>query len=163
MKRRLTIITRGIVFLMAIAVLAVCGILLPELAREEAVANPNAGPAYPFLIAGWILALPIFAGLYQALKLIGFIEGDKAFSNRSIATIKNIKTCAIAFSVMIVIGAITVILITRGADPREDVTPVVSLGFIFTFVSIVVATFAAVLQRLLHDALQIKSENDLTV
>jgi len=39
------------------------------------------------------------------------------------------------------------------------------MGFpiIFIFVSIVIAVFAAVLQRLLQDAIDIKLENDLTV
>ena len=64
---------------------------------------------------------------------------------------------------MIVIGAITVIIVARAADPREDVAHIVTIGFIFTFASSIVATFAAVLKRLLQDAINIKSENDLIV
>ncbi|WP_219914085.1 DUF2975 domain-containing protein, partial [Bacillus paranthracis] len=37
------------------------------------------------------------------------------------------------------------------------------IGMIIIFASMVIAVFAAVLQRLLKDAIDIKSENDLTV
>lgn len=163
MKQGTTIMTRGIIYLMGIAVLAVCGILLPELAREEAAANPGVGPAYPFLIGAWVLSIPIFVALYQALRILGYIDGNNAFSNRSVKALKNIKICAIVFSVMIIIAATSVIIIGKSIDPTEDLAPVASIGFIITFVSVVVATFVAVLQRLLQDAIHMKSENDLTV
>ncbi len=163
MKRGLTIFTRGIVYLMGIAVLSVCAILLPELAREEAVGKANPPTVWPFFVAAWILSVPIFIALYQTLKLLGYIDENKAFSDRSVRTLQSIKLCAIVFSVMIAIGAITAIVVARSADPGEDVTHIVTIGFIFTFASSIVATFAAVLKRLLQDAIHIKSENDLIV
>lgn len=60
MKQGVTIITRGVIYLMGIAILSVCAILLPELAREEAVGKVNPPSAYPFLLAAWVLSLPIF-------------------------------------------------------------------------------------------------------
>jgi hypothetical protein len=162
-KTGLTIITKGVIYLMGIAVISICAILLPELAREEAVANPNAGPAYPFLIGAWVLTIPIFIALHQTLKLLSYIDTNNAFSNRSVITLQKIKMCAIAFSILIAVGAITVIVMARMDDPREEVTHIFTVGFIFTFASSVVATFAAVLKRLLQDAISIKSENDLIV
>lgn len=44
----------------------------------------------------------------------------------------------------------------------EDITGIFMLALIRILASSVVATFAAVLQRLLQDAIDIKSENDLT-
>ncbi len=163
MKQGSIFIARGIVYLMGLAVIAVCVILLPELAREEAVANPHAGPAYPFLIGAWILSLPIFTALYQTLKLIGYIDSDTAFGERSVKALQTIRICAVVFSVLIAVAGTAVITIARMTDPTEDVTPVVTIGFIFIFSSIVVATFAAVLARLLQQAIHMKSENDLTV
>jgi hypothetical protein len=163
MKRGLTIITRGIVYLMGIAVLSILAILLPELAREEAVGKANPPTVWPFFVAAWVLSVPIFIALHQTLKLLSYIDGNKAFSDRSVHTLQNIKLCAIAFSIMIALSAITVIVVARIADPREDVTHIVTIGFIFTFASSIVATFAAVLKRLLNDAINIKSENDLIV
>jgi hypothetical protein len=36
-------------------------------------------------------------------------------------------------------------------------------GFIIAFASTVIATFAAVLEKLLKDAIEIKTDNDLTI
>ncbi len=163
MKKGLTSITKGVICLMALAVIAVCAILLPELAREEAVGKATPPTVYPYLIGAWVLALPIFFALHQTLKLLSYIDGNKAFSDLSVKALQNIKLSAIAFSTMIALGAITVITMARMTDPREDVTALVALGFIFTFISGVIATFVAVLQRLLKDAITMKNENDLIV
>lgn len=168
-KRKLTInkgltnITRGIIYLMGIAVLAVCAILLPELAREEAAGKATPPLVWPFLLSAWIFSIPIFVALYQALRLLTYIDDNTAFSSKSINALQNIKICAIIFAALIALRAITVINLAQIADPREDVTPVFTLGFIFIFTSSVIATFVAVLQKLLSKVIDIKSENDLIV
>src|SRR4051812_24508056 len=96
-KRGLTIITKGIIYLMGIAVISICAILLPELAREEAVGKANPPSVLPYLIGAWVLAVPIFVALYQTLRLLSLIDAKKAFSGRSVRTLQNIKLCAIAF------------------------------------------------------------------
>ena len=163
MKQGLTSITRGIIYLMGFALITVCAILLPELAREESVGRVTPPSPYPFLIGAWILSTPIFVALHQTLKLLSHVDGNKAFSNHSVKTLQNIKFCSIVFSAMIIVGVVTVVLVTRSVNPTEDVTPIVTLGFVFTFVSSAAATFIAVLQKLLKVAIDIKSENDLTV
>jgi hypothetical protein len=45
----------------------------------------------------------------------------------------------------------------------DDRPPVIAIGVLTSFVSIVIATAAAVFERLLQTAVDIKSENDLTV
>ena len=45
----------------------------------------------------------------------------------------------------------------------DDAPGVVIVGMISIFAPMVIAVFAAVLQRLLQEAITIKSENDLTV
>jgi hypothetical protein len=71
----------------------------------------------------------------------------------------NIKYCAIVFSGFIVLGILYIRLFVRGEDPAG----VTGLGIVTTFASIVIATAAAVFQSLLQNAVDIKSENDLTV
>ena len=163
MKQRLTIITRVVVCLMGIGIIAICAILLPELAREEAIGKAIPPLAYPFLIGAWVLSIPIFVALYQTLKILGYIDQNKAFSGLSVKSLNYIKYCSIVFSILIAVGAITVIILAQSADPREDLVPIATLGFIFTFASLIIAVFVAVLQRLLRDVIYIKSENDLTV
>jgi hypothetical protein len=46
---------------------------------------------------------------------------------------------------------------------KDDAPGATALGLVIILASIVIATFAAVLQKLLQDALDMKSENDLTV
>ena len=154
---------RAAIYLCGLAVVAVCGVLLPEGAREEAIANPHAGPVYPYLIGAWVTTIPIFIALYQTLKLLGFIDEDKAFTSDSIKALKNIRNCALLFAALIVLGAAAVLITAKIIDPTEDVTPVGVIGFIFVFISVVIATFVTVLMRLLQQATDIKSENELTV
>lgn len=45
----------------------------------------------------------------------------------------------------------------------DDAPGVIFVGLVVPFTSMVIAVFAAVLQKLLQEAINIKSENDLTV
>ena len=161
MKKNSTIFARLVLYLVGIAALAVCVILLPELAREESAGKSDV--TIPFLTVSYILATPFFVALYQSHKLLNYIDRNKAFSAESIRALKNIKICAIVFGVLIVLGVITLLSVARIVNPKEDVTGFATLGFIFTFISSVIAVFVAVLQRLLADAVIMKSENDLIV
>jgi hypothetical protein len=163
MKKRVTTVMRIAIFLMGIAVVSVCGILLPEGAREEAISNPHAGPVWPYLLGAWIIAVPIFIALYQTFLLTRFIDDDKAFTTKSVKALQIIKNCALIFAALVVMGAIAVVFFAKLADPHEDVAPVGPIGFIFVSISIIIATFVAVLKKLLTQAIDMKSENDLTV
>jgi hypothetical protein len=46
---------------------------------------------------------------------------------------------------------------------KDDAPGIIVIGMIIIFASMVIAVFAAVLQKLLKEAIDIKSENDLTV
>ncbi|MBP2113589.1 hypothetical protein J2Z70_003750 [Paenibacillus silagei] len=46
---------------------------------------------------------------------------------------------------------------------KDDAPGIIVIGMILIFASLVIAVFAAVLQKLLKDAIELKSENDLTV
>lgn len=164
MKLGLPTIARGIIILMSVALVSLCALLLPELAREEALSDLNPDRiTYPFLLGAWVLSLPIFVALFNSMKLVGYIEKNTAFSHRSVKALQNIKLCTITFSIMIVLGAVTVIRVARGVDPMEDVTPVITFSFVLTFVSVIIATLVAVLQKVLSNAIDMKSENDLII
>ena len=113
----------------------------------------------PLIIYAYIGSIPFFVALYQAFKLLGYIDGNKVFSQSSVNAMKNIKYCAVAFSGFIVLGILYIRLFVRG----EDSAGVTALGIFTIFASLVIATAAAVFQRLLQNAVDIKSENDLTV
>ncbi len=159
MNKIITNISRATVYFMGLSVFIVCALLLPEIAREEVVENvENTKLVFPFLIGAWILATPVLIALYQTLKLIKYIERNEAFSSKSVQVLQNIKTCTFIFNILVVLGA--VIVLPYGRSVGEDMTAFITLGFIVTFVSSTVAVFISVLQKLLQDAILIKSEND---
>jgi hypothetical protein len=158
-KQGSTIFLKVVIFLIGITVLALCIFWLPGIASRDAEANPEtAYLQYPFLVCAYVLSIPFFVALYQAFKLLTYIDRNKAFSELSVRALRYIKYCAITISILIVVGIIFVVLFIEG-----DVAGVIGLGIMCTFASSVIATFAAVLQKLLKEAIDIKSENDLTV
>ncbi|MDZ5606230.1 DUF2975 domain-containing protein [Bacillus pseudomycoides] len=159
MKRGSTTFLKVVLLIIGIAVLALCIFAVPEIASRDASANPETSYLqYPFLVCTYVLSIPLFIALYQAFKLLIYIDKCKAFSELSVRALKYIKYCAITISIFIVLGILFVIFFIEG-----DRAGIIMLGLIGTFASSVIATFAAVLQRLLQEAIDIKSENDLTI
>lgn len=154
MKQGSTIILRGVVILIGLLVLALCVIALPAGIRSD-----NTGYYAPILWGLYIPALPFYFALFQALKLLDYIDKNKAFSELSVTALKNIKYCALAICTLFAAGMPYIFY----AANRDDAPGVVLIGFIIIGASFVIATFAAVLQKLLQSGLDIKSENDLTV
>jgi DUF2975 family protein len=158
MKKGSTLFLKFVICVIAIGAL-IWLIWFPQL--EGRAANLDLISIYkdPLIIYAYIGSIPFFVGLYQAFKLLGYIDGNKVFSQSSVNAMKNIKYCAITFSGFIVLGILYIRLFVRGDDPAG----VTALGIFTTFASIVIATAAAVFQRLLQNAVDLKSENDLTV
>ncbi|WP_010649805.1 DUF2975 domain-containing protein [Oceanobacillus massiliensis] len=158
MKRGSTIFLKTAVFLIGVIVLALCIFLLPWLANDTAEMFPEfAYLQYPVLIGLYLTAIPLFISLYQAIRLLRFIDNEDAFSESSVNSLNLIKYCAVIISILYVIGSI--LLMSQSAlHPGIAI-----IGFIIIFASVVIAVFAGVLQKLLRNAIDIKSENDLTV
>ncbi|MBW7475307.1 DUF2975 domain-containing protein [Paenibacillus oenotherae] len=159
MKRGSTLFLKGVVVLIGMAALAVCIFMLPDIARRDAEAHPETSYLqYPFLAGAYVLSLPLFISLYQAFKLLSYIDQNKAFSDLSVRALRHIKYSGILLSSVIAAGMLFIIIFID-----DDVAGIIGLGIMCTFASAVIAIFAALLQRLLRDAIAIKSENDLTV
>ncbi|MBE9917051.1 DUF2975 domain-containing protein [Paenibacillus donghaensis] len=149
---KLAVVTLGIIALL------LCIYWLPGYAKNVAETNPDyAYLRYPVLIFVYITAVPFYMALYQALKLLHYIESKNAFSELAVESLKHIRYCAIAIIALYVIG---VIFLWFQNDLNSSIT---MTGAIVIFATSAVAVFAAVLQELLKNALEIKSENDLTI
>ncbi|MBO9130787.1 DUF2975 domain-containing protein [Bacillus sp. 165] len=154
-----TLFLKIAVFMIGIPVLALCIFLVPHLASFAAKLYPNIAPMkYLVFIVMYGAAVPFYFALYQAFKLLRFIDENTAFSELSVKALKNIKCCAITISGLYVLGLPLFHFIAKKVDP-----PIGLMGLIIIFASLVIAVFAAILQRLLQEAINIKSENDLTV
>ena len=114
----------------------------------------------PFLAYAYTASIAFFMALFQAFRLLGYIGQDRVFSLNSVRALRTIKYCAMALVVLIG-GALAYIFIAvRGKD---DIAGGVAMGLAMIFISVVIATAAAVFERLLQTAVDLKSENDLTV
>lgn len=154
MKYSSTLFLKIAVGFMSLAVLAICSLLIiPTVAANEA------GYYTPILILMCISALPFFFALFQALKLLEYIDKNKAFSILSVKALRVIKYCAIGIAVLYSLG---MPYIYYAAD-RDDAPGVIVIGLIIVFGALLVAGFTAVLQLVLKTAIDMKNEHDLTV
>ena len=158
MKQGSTIFLRGLIFIIGIVVIALWIIGVHWFANKL-LEGELMYSQFVILLGLIIPALPFFFALYQTSKLLNFIDKNKAFSDLSVNALKNIKYSAIIISILFVIGMPIVYLI---AD-KTDAPGLILIGLAITFAPVIIATFAAILQRLLQDAIDIKTENDLTV
>ena len=112
----------------------------------------------PFLAYAYIASIPFFVALYQAFKVMGYVRDNQTFSQTTVKALRTIKYCAIA-----IIGFVAVSVIFLVFGDKDDRPAGVFMRILITFASIVVATTAAMFERILQNAVDIKSENDLTV
>ena len=158
MKKGSTLFLRFVLCLIAIGVFAGM-IWFPQ--AEGRAANLDLISIYtdPFIIYGYISSVPFFVGLYQAFKLLNFIDANKAFSQGAVNTLKNMKIASLSFIGFIAGAELYLLFFVQG----EDIAGPIALGMYVSFAVAVIATAAAVFQKLLQNAVDIKSENDLTV
>lgn len=153
MRQGSTLFLKLVIYLIGIAVLGLVTILL------GVSLSGNAGMYLPVVIIMLLAALPFFFALRQGLLLLSYIEKNAAFSEHSVQAIRNIKYCAFAISVLYAASMPVIIYV---AD-KDDAPGAVLIGLVFIFAPLVTGVFAAVLEKLLRAAIEIKSENELTV
>ena len=160
MKRGSTIFLQVVIVLLGIGVLAA---LLWEPQLEGRNVHATQFEIYfkdPFLAYIYLAFVPFFVGLYQAFRMLGYARRDEIFSPRSVRAMRIIKYCALTTAIFI-LGAVAYLFIfIRGED---DIAGGVAMGVFISFVSIIIATAAAVFERVLQNAVNKKSENDLAV
>ena len=158
MKRSSTIFLQVVIVLIGICALA---FLLWEPHVEGRNAHATFYQIYfndPFLAFAYTGAIPFFVALYQAFKLLGYAGQDKVFSPAAVKALRTIKYCAIAIIGFVAVAEIIILL-----SDEEDKPGGIFMGILITFGSIVIATAAAMFERILQNAVDIKSEHDLTV
>jgi len=114
----------------------------------------------PFILYGYAASIAFFIGLYKAFKVLSYIGQNKLFSSNSVKAIKSIKYCAIVLGILIAAAGLFIKIFHSKED---DPAGFLAISIVTTFASIVVATAAAILEKLLQNAVDMKSENDLTV
>lgn len=139
-------------------VVLLCIFALPNLYRDAFEAFPDFWVT-PIAVVMYASVLPLLFALFQAYKLLTYIDGQKAFSDASVVAIKRIKSNAMSISLLYVI----VLPFFYFISDLDDAPGFMVIGLFFAGAPYVIAVFAAVLQKLLNQAIQLKSENDLTI
>jgi hypothetical protein len=111
-----------------------------------------------FVAYAYAASIPFFVALYQAFKVLGYAGQNKVFSQEAVKALRTIKYCALA-----IIGFVAVSVVFMISGDRDDRPAGVFMRILITFPSIIVATAAAMSERILQNAVDMKSENDLTV
>ena len=158
MKRGSTLFLKIVILLIAVAVFA--GLIwFPQ--TEGRAVNLDLISIYtdPFIIYIYVGSIPFFVGLYQAFKLLHFIDANKVFSKGAIKTLKYMKFASLSLIAFIVLALLYLRFFVHG----DDVAGPTGLGIIVSFAAAVIATAAAIFQKLFQNAVDLKSENDLTV
>lgn len=165
MKRGLTPVKSGStvflkVVLFLIAICAFTGLIwFPQ--TEGRATNLDLISIYidPFIIYIYMASIPFFSGLYQAFKLLNLIDANKAFSQGAVNKLRNMKFASLSLIGFIALALFYIRFFAHGDDPAGPT----ALGIFVTFVAAVIATALAVFQKLLQNAVDLKSEKDLTV
>ena len=158
MKRSSTAFLQLVIVLVGIAALA---LMLWEPHLEGRNAHASLGEIYfkdPFLAYAYIASISFFVALYQAFKVLGYVGQNKVFSPAAVRSLRTIKYCAMAIVGFVVVGEMFILL-----SDSDDRAGGVFMGILISFPSLVIATAMAVVERVLQNAVDIKSENDLTV
>ncbi|HTH55611.1 MAG TPA: DUF2975 domain-containing protein [Cyclobacteriaceae bacterium] len=159
MKRISTLFLQAVIVLIGIVALIV---LIRVPLTEGRATNLDLISIYadPFILYGYAASIAFFLALYKAFKLLGYIGQNKVFSPLSVAALKSIKYCAIALSIMIVAAGLYI----RVAHHKDDdPAGFLAICIVTTLASIVIATAAAIFEKILQNAIDMKSENDLTI
>ena len=158
MKHMPTFFLKCVICLLVISVLA--GIIwFPQTEGRAAHLDLISIYADPFILYLYIASIPFFVGLYQLFKLLNLIDANNTFSQAAVTTLKNTKLASLSFVGFIICALVYIRFFAHGDDPAGPTT----LGILVSFAAVVIATVAAVFQNLLQSAIDIKSENDLTI
>lgn len=160
MKRGSTIFLQIIILLFGAGVFA---FLLWEPQVEGRNVNATQFEIYfkdPFLAYLYLAFVPFFVGLYQGFKILGYVGRNEIFSERSVRALWTIKYCALITAIFILGAEAYIFIFIRGTD---DTAGGVMMGVFVILMCAIIGTAAAVFERILQNAVDIKSENDLTV
>ncbi len=155
MKRGSTIFLKLVIIFAGLVVLALCIFAIPSFIKEGGVNELFT----PFWVLIYLTTVPFYVASYQSIKMLVYIDRNTAFSKESVKALNSIKYCALEISLLY---AICMPYVFKAAD-MDDAPGIILLWIVVIAAPIVIAVFAALLQKLLQNTIDIKTENDLTV
>lgn len=155
-----TLFLRVGVTVIGLGVLALCITLLPVIWMHAYDEWPQHGYAMRAVVtAMYLSAIPFYIGIYRGWRILGAIDAGRAFSPRPIRALRVISYAAALISL---IYTLSLPFFYIWAD-STDAPGLMMIGLFLTGMPLIISVAMALLQRLLAEAVTIKSENDLTV
>ena len=161
MNRSASIFLQIVIVLFGLAVLA---FLLWEPQVEGVNKNRTNFEIYfqdPLLAVVYAGSVPFFVALYQAIGVLGYVGKDQVFSQEVVKALRIIRYCALAIMGFAVLVGLSIVL-SGNLDEENPGVPIF-MGLLVSVPSIVVATVAAMCERIVQHAVEAKYENDVTV
>lgn len=160
LKHASTLFLKAVLLGIGVATLGLCAFLLPYVWKADIWEVPEFSVVmYPATIGFFGAAIPFFFALYQAFMLLQYIDRNIAFSEASVIALRFIKYSAVAMSILYAFCMPAVVVLAE----LDDAPGAVVFGMAAVCSPLIVATFAAVLQKLIQNAIDLKQENDLTI
>jgi DUF2975 family protein len=151
MKRGSTIFLQVVIVLLGIGVLA---LLLWEPQVEGRNVHATQFEIYfkdPFLAYIYLAFVPFFVSLFQAFKIVGYARRKEILSQSSVRALRIIKYCALTTATFILGAEAYLFIFMHGKD---DIAGGAMMGGFIIFVSVIIATTAAVFERILQSAVE---------
>lgn len=155
-----TLFLKFALFCIAIPVIALCIFVFPVIVEDAPKGSQKmAIVLYGIMAAMYISVIPFFLALLQTYRLLGYIDKNQAFSDLSVQALKKIKLYALSICGVFAIS-LPLFYIVGEVD---DAPGVIIISLVLIFAPTVIAVFAAVLEKLLKNAIEMKIEHDLTI
>ena len=169
MFKKSTFFMRVIIILLGAVVLIPSILFFPKVAIMLRFALVGISTQREFVFEGiyfllyatiYVALIPFCIALYQTLKLLGYIDEKETFSEKTVKALKVIRNCAIAILVIFIVGVMPIICYFAVYD---DVLIGIVFWSAFALIPMAITVFASMLMNLIKEAIEIKSENDLTI
>lgn len=151
-------ILRIAVILVTITILLACVYWIPNIANfMEDHAPEFSYIKLPLLLGIYLTAIPFCIAVFNVFKLLKLIEEDVVFSMDSIKILSIISKCSIAEIVLYSLGLVY-LYINNAMQPG-----IILLSLLIMLAAFIIYIFIEILEELLLKAVQIKTENELTI
>lgn len=158
LKNKETVFLKIALGLISLPIIAGCIWGIPWILKEAILYYPKP-LVYLVVAVVYAAVVPYFYALARANKLLRLIDANNAFSSEAVKALNHIKICGLAITFLYV-AILPLIYLVAEVD---DAPGVLLFALVIPFASFVIAAFAALLEKLLQQAIAIKEENDLTV
>lgn len=133
-------------------------VVFPVYGRKIAVDYPEFAGAYiPVLIYIWMMSIPVWAALWQYLRICREIGNDNSFSEQTAKSLEKISIYAITDTILLFAGALIMLFV------RLMPLALLISSIVICVLGFGISVIAAALSHLVLKAKTLKDENDLTI